>query len=93
MEWLPFPFEINSSIFGKKTNEMDTLTIEIRNPKVRELIDSLVDMDLIAILPRQGSWRQEWRKLSDTLPDTSDISEEEIFEEIQAVRSARQAHL
>lgn len=68
---------------------MDKLTIEIRNPKVRELIDSLVDMDLIAILPDRSSWREEWQKLSDNLPDISEISEEEIMDEVKAVRSDR----
>lgn len=38
------------------TYSMDTLTIEIRNPKVRELIANLVELDLIAILPQQPAW-------------------------------------
>ena len=67
---------------------MDTMTIEIRNPKVRELIYSLADMELIAILPTE-SWNERWQKFSASLPDVSDISEEEILEEVQAVRSAR----
>ena len=65
---------------------MDILTIEIRNPKVRELLANLVDLELISILPAQPSWRERWQSLSASLPDAPDISEQDILDEIQAVR-------
>ena len=34
---------------------MDTLLIEIRNPKVRVLLDTLAEMDLIAIVPDKSA--------------------------------------
>jgi hypothetical protein len=68
---------------------MDTLTIEIRNPKVRELLDNLASLDLISIVPKQPSWRERWQNLSVSLPNTSDISEQDILDEIQAVRETR----
>ena len=68
---------------------MDTLTIEIRNPKVRELLYDLVNLDLISILPGQPSWHERWQNLSASLPDASDISEQDILNEIQTVRAAR----
>ena len=70
---------------------METLTIEIRNPKVRELIDSLADMDLIAILPQKPTWAERWQTLSASLPDVPAISEPEILDEISAVRQAKDA--
>ena len=68
---------------------MDILTIEIRNPKVRELLANLVDLELISILPAQPSWRECWQSLSASLPDAPDISEQDILDEIQAVRTTR----
>ncbi|RYF48722.1 MAG: hypothetical protein EOO39_46565 [Cytophagaceae bacterium] len=70
---------------------MDTLTIEIRNPKVRELMASLVDMGLIAILPQPSTWAERWQSLSATLPDTNTLSEEDILDEIHAMRQQRNA--
>lgn len=68
---------------------MDTLTIEIRNPKVRELLDSLASLDLISIVPKQLSWRERWQNLSASLPNAPDISEQDILDEIQVVRETR----
>jgi hypothetical protein len=64
---------------------METLTIEILNPKARRLIDDLVDLGLISIKPNKRSWSGRWKDLSDSLPST-DISEQEIIEEIKSVR-------
>ena len=72
---------------------MDTLTIEIRNPKVRELLYDLVNLDLISILPGQPSWHERWQILSASLPDAPDISEQDILAEIQAVRETRNGQL
>lgn len=69
---------------------MNTLTIEIRNPKVRELMTSLVDMGLIAILPQPSTWVERWQAMSATLPDTTAISEQDILNEISAVRQQRE---
>ena len=57
---------------------MDTLLIEIRNPKVRALLDTLAELELIAIVPDQSAWREEWKKLSSTLPEATDVPEPEI---------------
>lgn len=71
---------------------MDTLTIEIRNPKVRELLDNLASLDLISIVPKQSSWRERWESLSASLPDVSEISEQDILDEINAVRQTKGVH-
>ncbi|SDG52193.1 hypothetical protein SAMN04487996_119139 [Dyadobacter soli] len=71
---------------------METLTIEINNPKARRLIDDLADLGLISVKEEKRSWSERWEDLSKTLPDTSLITEEEIFEEINAVRKSSQSH-
>ena len=68
---------------------MDTLTIEISDPKVRALIDNLISLDLVKVVPTLASWRDRWQTLSATLPDTDSLSEKDILAEIQAVREAR----
>lgn len=70
---------------------METLTIEINNPKARRLIDDLVDLGLISVKEEKRSWNERWEELSKTLPDTDSITEEEIVEEIRAVRENRKA--
>ncbi|WP_373512451.1 hypothetical protein [Persicitalea sp.] len=67
---------------------METLTIEIKNPKVRELIANLADMDLIAVLPQQPTWAERWQALSDSLPDVPQITEQDILDEIKEVRQS-----
>lgn len=69
--------------------QMDTLTIEIRNPKVRELLTSLAEMELLTILPQPPTWAERWKKLSASLPNEPQISEQEILDEISQVRAAR----
>lgn len=71
---------------------METLTIEINNPKARRLIDDLVDLGLISVKEETLSWSERWEELSKTLPDTDSITEEEIFEEIRAVRKNRESN-
>ena len=65
---------------------MDTLTIEIHNPKVRALIDNLISLELVTVVPTPSSWRDRWQALSATLPHTDELTEEDILNEIQAVR-------
>jgi transcription initiation factor IIE alpha subunit len=71
---------------------METLTIEINNPKARRLIDDLVDLGLISVKEERRSWSERWEELFKTLPDTDSITEEEIFEEIRAVRENRESN-
>ena len=68
---------------------METLTIEIQNPKAKRLIDDLVDLGLISLKKTTPSWTERWQKLLNTLPSTTDISEEDIINEISEVRSKR----
>lgn len=74
---------------------LDTLTIEIRNPKVRELSSTPLRLttgpNLISILPQKPTWAEHWRALSDLLPGVPQISEQEILDEISAVRQSKVA--
>ena len=66
---------------------METLTIEIKNPKAKKLIDDLVDLDLISLLIPKPSWNDLWAKLDGKLPQTEpENSEDEIMEEIKTYR-------
>lgn len=57
---------------------METLTIEIKNPKAKKLIDDLVDLDLISLLTPKPSLNDLWTKLDTKLPQTEpEISEDE----------------
>jgi transcription elongation GreA/GreB family factor len=67
---------------------METLTIEISNPKARRLIDDLVDLGLISVKEEKCSWNERWEEFSKTLPNTESITEEEIFEEIKTIRAS-----
>lgn len=71
---------------------METLTIEINNPKARRLIDDLADLGLISVKEEKRSWNERWEELSKTLPDIDSITEEDIFEEIKAVREGRESN-
>jgi hypothetical protein len=71
---------------------METLTIEIKNPKAKKLIDDLVDLDLISLLPPKPTWNDLWTKLDAKLPQTEpEISEDEIMAEINAYREENKA--
>ena len=61
---------------------MDTLTIELKNPNAKKLIEDLADLDLISIL-KTSSWKDRWQKFSASLPNVSEISEDEILDEIR----------
>ncbi|MEI6049102.1 MAG: hypothetical protein WCS03_09415 [Bacteroidota bacterium] len=68
---------------------MESLRIEIINPKAKSLIKSLVDMDLIRIKKEKGKSEftellRKLRKLSDNAPTL-----EEITKEVESVRKAR----
>ncbi|GAB2638606.1 hypothetical protein GCM10027035_35440 [Emticicia sediminis] len=71
---------------------METLTIEIKNPKAKKLIDDLVELDLIALLTPKPSWNDLWTKLDTKLPQTEpEISEDEIIAEIKAYRDEKRS--
>ncbi len=71
---------------------METLTIEINNPKARLFIDGLVDLGLITLRDSEPSRAELWRRLDKQLPQNDpDITEEEILEEIRAYRSEKEA--
>lgn len=70
---------------------METLIIEIQNPKARRLIDDLVDLGLISVKTSKPSWAERWKELSNSLPTLTDISEQDILDEIAKVREKRQA--
>lgn len=72
---------------------METLTIEINNPKARPFIDGLADLGLITLKEPQPSRAELWKRLDKQLPRTDpDITEEEILEEIRAYRSERESN-
>jgi hypothetical protein len=81
-------FDITIFIRFVKRINMDTLTIGLRNPNAKKLLEDLADLQLISILDT-SSWTERWRKLSATLPDVPEISEDDIFDEIQAVRNSK----
>jgi hypothetical protein len=63
---------------------METITIEIRNPKAKKLIDDLVDLELISV---QNSWTTLWEKLVERLPQNEpEMTESEVMDEIKAYR-------
>ncbi len=68
---------------------MESLRIEIVNPKAKSLIKNLVDMDLIRI--KKEKVKSEFTELLDRLRKHSDIvpSLEEITKEVESVRKAR----
>lgn len=69
---------------------METLTIEILNPKAKQLIYDLADLELISLRQISPTWNQLWAKLDAKLPQTEpDITESEIMEEIKAYRAER----
>ncbi len=69
---------------------METLIIEIQNPKARRLIDDLVDLGLISLKTSKPSWAERWQKISASLPESTDISEQDVLHEISEVRVKRQ---
>ena len=70
---------------------METIKIEIVNPKARSLIQNLADMDLIRIKKEKA--KSELVELLDSLRKHSEnaLSLEEITREVELVRKARYA--
>ena len=70
---------------------METIRIEIVNPKAKSLIQNLAKMDLIRI--KKGKAKSEFVELLDRLRKHSESapSLEEITKEVELVRSARYA--
>ena len=68
---------------------MESLRIEIINPKAKSLIKSLADLDLIRIKKEKG--KSEFTELLAKLRKHSDNapSLEEITKEVESVRKAR----
>ena len=62
---------------------MESLTVDIKDPKAKGLLEKLADLGLINIRPPGDSWVVRWQKLAATLPNVREISEQEI----QAVRA------
>lgn len=67
---------------------METIKIDILNPKARKLLNDLADMDLIAI---RKSTNKEFSDVVQKIRSKSDkeVYEDEIAQEVEAVRSAR----
>jgi hypothetical protein len=77
-------FKKNNLIRFVKKHVIETITIEIRNPKAKKLIDDLVDLELISV---QNSWNTLWEKLIERLPQNEpEMTESEVMEEIEAYR-------
>lgn len=68
---------------------METLIIEIQNPKAKKLIEDLADLGLITLKSTQPSWAERWKKLTTSLPDQTEVSERDILDEISEVREKR----
>lgn len=68
---------------------MESLRIEIINPKAKRLLQNLADLDLIRISKNQATF--EFSELLDKLRNQSESvpSLEEITEEVEVVRKAR----
>lgn len=67
---------------------METIKVDILNPKARKLLNDLADLDLIAI---RKSTNKEFSEVLQKLRSKSDkeLCEDEIAQEVEALRSAR----
>ena len=66
---------------------METLVIELNNPKARKLIDDLVDLGIISLKTSPSAWTALWNKVDSQLPQTDpDLTEADIMAEIEAYR-------
>lgn len=70
---------------------MESLQIEILNPKAKKLIEDLAALDLISIVPKSDSKVDFFKMLEKVRTKGSDISLEEITKEVEAVRAKRYA--
>jgi hypothetical protein len=68
---------------------METIRIDIINPKVKSILNDLADLELIRI--KKGEGKSEFKELLDKLRIDSDEapSLNEITAEVEAVRKAR----
>ncbi|WP_184177033.1 hypothetical protein [Rhabdobacter roseus] len=70
---------------------MEILTIEIKDPKAKKLIDDLIDLGIISLKANPPTWRDLWDKMDSQLPHSEpEITEEEIMAEIKAYRREKQ---
>ncbi|NBC04589.1 MAG: hypothetical protein GVY20_12900 [Bacteroidetes bacterium] len=67
---------------------METIKIDILNPKARKLLNDLAELDLIAI---RKSTNKEFSEVVQKIRSKSDkeLNEDEIAQEVEAVRKAR----
>ncbi len=70
---------------------METLTIDLINPKAKKLLKDLMDLNLISI--RENEIKSPLRELLDKIRSNSDeeITMDEITAEVKAVRRERYA--
>ncbi len=69
---------------------METLIIEILNPKAKNLINDLADMQLITVQNTVNNWNNLWYKMDKLLPQKeANISEDEVMHEIKLSRLER----
>lgn len=68
---------------------MESIRIDILNPKARSLLKDLADLDLIRI--KNDNVKTEFKELLDKLRNNSDAtpSYDEITNEVESVRKAR----
>ena len=71
-----------------KDKPMETISVEILNPKAKQLLQDLADLKLISIKPKLtlSSLLENMRNQSDSAP-----SLDEITAEVEKVRQARYA--
>lgn len=89
LNWLSFSSPLNFLVNLLKMKEMESLKIEIINPKAKRLINNLADVDLIRI--------KKWKTKSDFIELLSKLrklskytpSLEEITKEVEAVRKSK----
>lgn len=68
---------------------METIKVDILNPKARKLLNDLADLDLVAIRKSgKNSFSEVLRKLRSE-QDTPAPTPDEIAREVEAVRSKR----
>jgi len=68
---------------------METIRIDILNPKAKSLLKNMAELDLIRI--KKDKVKSEFKDLLDKIRKDADapISLEEITEEVEAVRKSR----
>ncbi len=67
---------------------METIKVDILNPKARKLLNDLADLDLISI---RKSNNKEFSEIVRNLRSkaTNELNENEIAQEVEAIRSER----